>query len=453
MTENATAPDFSEVIGKLAPRSEPVRLHVRGRTIELPGVRQPPSGILKWLFIFGPGLVAAMAGDDAGGVATYSQAGASFGYELLWVLAIITVSLAVVQEMSSRLGAATGRGFLDLVRERYGLRWAMVLVTVVLLANGGIVVTEFAGIAAAAELLGVTRLIAVPLAAAFVWFLVVRGSYRKVEKLFLLMSLVFITYPIAAFLANPSWSEVGRGLIPTIHPESAFLTLFVGLIGTTITPYMQLFQQSTIVEKGVQRKRYGPERADSIVGAVVSNTVAAFIIIATAATLHANGATEIESAADAAKALAPVAGQAAGTIFGVGLLGASLLAAGVLPIATAYSIGEAFGFRKGVDLDFRQAPAFTGIFSALVVAGAAIALVPNIPLIALLVGIQVLNGALLPIILVFLLLLANNGRLTRELKNGRISNVLGWGTIVLVTVAVVAMFVLQGMELLAGSGG
>ncbi|MBI4493599.1 MAG: Nramp family divalent metal transporter [Chloroflexi bacterium] len=417
-----------------------LRLNIRGRSVLLRGLRQPPPGALGWLALLGPGLIAATAGNDAGGIATYSSVGAKFGYDLLWVLLLITLSLAVVQEMAARLGAATGRGLLDLVRERFGVGWAVFAVGVALVANSGVTMTEFVGIGAALELFGISKYLAVPLTAALVWYLVVAGSYRQVEKIFLAMALAFLAYPVAAVLARPDWGAVARGMfIPSPRPDADYLVLFVALVGTTITPYMQFFQQSSVVEKGVARCHYDQERVDAWAGAVFSNLIAVFIVIAAGATLHPAGATDIETAAEAATALRPLVGEAAEALFAVGLLGASLLAAGVLPLATAYSVSEAFGFRKGVSLDFRRAPVFFGLFSALMAAGAVGALVPGVPVIQVLVGVQVLNGVLLPIILVFLLLLANDARLAGALKNDRLHNVLGWGTCLLVTLAVAAL--------------
>jgi Mn2+/Fe2+ NRAMP family transporter len=351
---------------------------------------------------------------------------------------------------------ATGRGLLDLVRERFGIGWALFAVAVVLVANGGVTITEFAGISAASELFGISRYLAVPLAAAVIWYLVVFGSYRRVEQVFLALTLVFFAYPIAAILGHPDWPAVARGtFIPSLRADPAYVMLFVATVGTTITPYMQLFQQSSVVEAGVARRHYGSERIDAYAGAIFSNLIAAFVIIATGATLHAAGTTEIQTAADAAQALQPVAGDFAQAIFAIGLLGASLLAAGVLPLATAYAVSEAFGFRKGIDLDFRQAPIFLGLYTALVLIGALVALIPNVPLIPLLVGIQALNGTLLPVILVFLLLLINDRQLTGELRNSRLYNVLGWGTFVLVTTAVAVLLGTQlvslfGIDLLGG---
>jgi NRAMP (natural resistance-associated macrophage protein)-like metal ion transporter len=421
-------------------------LTIRGRGVALPGLKQPRAPPLRWLAILGPGLVAAMAGDDAGGIATYSSVGAKFGYQLLWMLLLITLSLAVVQEMCGRLGAATGRGMLDLVRERFGIGWALLVVGVVLLANGGVIVSEFVGIGAAVELFGISRYIVVPLAAASIWYLVIAGSQARVEKVFIGMTVVFLAYPLAAFLGQPDWGEVARGaFVPSLQNDPEYLMLFVATVGTTITPYMQLFQQSSIVEKGVARRHYGPERVDAYVGAILSNLVAAFIIIATAAALHSKGVTEIETAADAALALKPAVGDAAQAVFAIGLFGASLFAAGVLPVATSYSVSEAFGFRKGVDLDLRRAPVFLSLFTALVVICATIALIPGVPVIRLLVGIQVLNGMLLPVILFFLLVLVNDERLAGEQRNSRLYNILGWGTFAFVSAAVAAMLVTQAV--------
>jgi NRAMP (natural resistance-associated macrophage protein)-like metal ion transporter len=434
----------------LPPRARPIhpglRLNINGRTVRLRGLRRTPTGIFRWLAMLGPGLIAGAVSNDAGSIATYSQTGARYGYELLWVVVIITVSLAVVQEMSARLGAATGRGLLDLIRERFGMAWATLAVAVVLIANGGLVLSEFVGIGAAAELFGVSRYIAVPVAALLLIYLITGGSYSQVEKLFIAMALLFLAYPVAAILAHPPVGQIIRGaLVPTVRADPSYITLLVGLIGTTISPYQQVFQQSAVVEKGVAPRHYDNERLDTYMGMVFSNLVSAFIIIATAATLYARGQTSISSAADAARALVPVLGPSAGVIFGVGLLGASLMAAGVLPLATAYSIAEAFGLPKGMSLGVRRARGFFALFAALLVLGAALALIPNLPVIQLLVGIQVINGVLLPVVLVFIMLLANDGRLMRNLKNTRLYNILGWGTVVLV---VASVLVLLGQGLL-----
>ncbi len=434
------------------PRSDQyaVRLNIRGRSIRLPGLRRPPKGIMRWLLILGPGLITASAGNDAGGIATYSAAGAQFGYDLIWVMLVITVSLAVVQEMCARLGAATGRGLLDLIRERFGISWALLAMTTLFIANGGVIISEFLGIGAAAELFGLPKLLVVPLAAAGLWYLVIFGSYAWVEKIFLIMSLVFFAYPVAAILARPDWGEVARGaFIPSLQTDPAYLFLLVGLLGTTISPFMLFFQQSSTVERGVARRHYGPERLDAHTGAIFSNLIAITMIIATAATLHRAGQTRIETAADAAQALEPIAGPAASALFGIGLLGASLLAGAVLPLTTAYAVSEVFGMPKGVNLDFRRAPLFFGLFSGMIVLGVVVSLLPNLPVIQLLVAVQVLNGILLPILLLFILRLINEERLMGGLKNTRLYNILGWGTFVLITVAVLIML---GSQLLTRLG-
>ena len=422
------------------PVSAGLRVNVRGRSVNLRGMRKRGTGLLRWLAILGPGLIAASAGNDAGGIATYSQAGAKFGYELIWVMLILTVSFGVVQEMCARLGAATGRGLLDLIRERFGIAWALFAVVIILVANGGVTVSEFVGIGAAMELLGVSKYIAVPLGALLIWYLVIFGSYAKVEKILLLMTLVFFAYPVAAFMAKPNWSEVAHGaFVPTFKADPAYIFLVVGLLGTTVTPYIQIFQQSSLVEKGVARRHYGPERIDAYVGAIFSNLMSISMIVATAATLYVVGQHEIGSAADAARALEPVVGSAARVLFGIGLLGATLLAGAVLPLATAYAVSEAFGMPKGVNLDFRRGKIFFSLFTALIVIGVVLALIPNIPVMQLLVGVQVLNGVLLPIVLVFILLLINDKNLTRELKNTKLNNIIAVGTLVLITSAVVVM--------------
>jgi NRAMP (natural resistance-associated macrophage protein)-like metal ion transporter len=422
---------------------------IRGRPMVFRRLRPPSRGILGLLAVLGPGLIAANAGDDAGGIATYSSVGARYGYDLLWMMVVITFSLAIVQEIAVRLGVATGRGLLDLIRERFGIGIALIAVMIVLLANGGVIVTEFVGIGAALELFGISRYISVPLAAAGVWYLVVKGSYRHVEKVFLAMTLVFFAYPIASIMAGPDWGEVARKtVIPTVRMDSEYILLFVATVGTTITPYMQLFAQSSTVERGVARRSYGPERLDAYTGAFFSNLIAYFIIVATAATLHVAGQTEIETADQAAQALAPVAGQYASILFAVGLLGASLLAAGVLPVATAYSVAETFGFRKGVSLDYRRAPIFVGLFTGLVVVGAAIALIPGLPVFSLLIGIQVLNAVLLPVLLFFMVKLSGDGRLMGELANGRVRSVLAWATAVGVSLLALTMLASLAAEAL-----
>lgn len=426
-----------------------IRINFRGRSIKLRGLKRPPKGAWRWLLILGPGLIATSAGNDAGGIATYSSAGAKFGYDLIWVMVVLTLSFAIVQEMCSRLGAATGRGLLDLIRERFGIGWTLFAIAIIVVANGGVTISEFVGVGAASELLGVSRYISVPIAAVGLWYLVIFGSYAKVERIFLLMTLVFLAYPAAAILGNPDWGAVARGAaVPTIRFESEYIFVLVAVLGTTITPYIQVFQQSSIVERGAARRHYSDERLDAYFGSFFSNLMSISMIVATAATLYTIGQHDISSAADAARALEPVAGKYASLLFAVGLLGASLLAGGVLPLATAYAISEAFGIPKGVNLDFRRGKVFFGLFTGFILIGAVAALIPNIPIFPLLVGIQVLNGALLPVILAFILILINNEKLTGSLKNTRTGNILGWGTFAMIVTAVSVMLIGQALELL-----
>jgi Mn2+/Fe2+ NRAMP family transporter len=393
-----------------------------------------PRAPLLWLAVFGPGLIAANAGNDAGGIATYAQAGARYGYSLLWVLVLITFSLAVVQEMCARMGAVTGKGLSDLIREQFGIRWALFATAALFVANAGTGFSEFIGISAAMELIGISRYIAVPVAALVLWFIVARGSYRSVERVFLLMTVAFFAYPISAFLAHPAWGTVVKQtFVPTIYTNANYLKLMIALIGTTVTPYMQIYVQSAVVDKGITPRDYPIERVDVMLGAVFGDIVAFFIIVATgAAIFYKQGPVDIGSAADAAKALEPLAGEAAKVLFAIGLLGASLLAAAVLPLTTAYSASEAFGFEKGVSMGFREAPVFMGIVTGLIALGAAISLLPGLPIIQVLLVIQVVNGVLLPVVLIAALRLTNDRELMGDYRNGPIFNVIALATTVFV---------------------
>lgn len=383
--------------------------------------------------ILGPGMITANAGNDAGGIATYATAGADHGYGLLWTLIPITISLGIVQEMCARMGAVTGKGLADLIRERFGVRWTAFVMLALLIANGGVTVSEFVGIAAAMELFGVARYFSVPIAAIAIWWLVVKGSYQRVERVFLVMSLVFLSYVVSAFLAHPPWTTVAREVVhPHFEFGSAYLFTCVAIIGTTISPYMQVFIQSSVVEKGVRVENYALTRADVWVGTVFAILIVFFIVISTAATLNVHG-EHVESAAQAARALRPFAGPYAEILFAVGLLGASLLAAGVLPLATAYSISEALGFEKGVSSNFREAPIFLGIFTFLIALGALIAMIPGLPLIRVLIITQVINGLLLPVILVAVLRLVNNRELMGAHVNGPLYNAAAWLTTIVVS--------------------
>ena len=399
------------------------------------GVRKaaPWKRILPYLAILGPGMITANAGNDAGGIATFASIGAEFGYQLLWVLIPITISLGIVQEMCARMGVVTGKGLADLIREQFGVRWTALIMLALLIANAGVTVSEFVGIAAATELFGVPRFISVPFAAILIWWLIVKGSYQRVERAFLLMSLVFLGYIVSAFLSKPEWSEVAVGLArPTFRFEQAFLFSFVAIVGTTISPYMQVFVQSSVVEKGVTEEDYTKTKADVWIGNIFSSLIVFFIVVSTAATLHKFG-IEVETAADAARALSPLAGRYAELLFGIGLFGASMLAAGVLPLATAYSISEALGFEKGVSRSFKEAPIFLGTFTFLVAVGASIAVIPNLPLIRVLLVTQVINGLLLPFVLFAILRLVNNKELMGSRVNGPLYNVAAWLTAIIVT--------------------
>ena len=367
------------------------------------------------LAIFGPGLIAASAGNDAGGIVTYASAGAQFGYRTLFAMLLVTVGLVVVQEMSARLGAYTGEGLVSLIREHFPLRSAAFAVLCLVVANLGLVVSEFAGIGAAVEHFGISRYLSIPLAAIAVWGAVVVGSYRYAERVFLLLTLVFVAYPIAAVLGHPNWTKVAtQTAIPHFLGTHAFLFLIVALIGTTITPYMQLYQAAAVVDKGIGPAEYPRERIDAVVGAIAANVVSMAIIIATAAAIGGRG--PLASATDAAEALRPAAGAAAENLFAVGLLGASALAAAVVPLSTAYAIAEAVGVERSVSRSFRQAPLFLGLFTAQVFVGAAIALTPG-NLVDLLLNMQVLNGVITPIILGFILVLANRRSVLGDAAN------------------------------------
>jgi Mn2+/Fe2+ NRAMP family transporter len=376
-----------------------------------------------YLSILGPGIIAANSGNEASGIATYSTAGADYGYTLLWSFIPMTVCFIVAQEMCVRMGVVTGQGLADLIREQFGVRWTALVMLALLIANSGIIVAEFVGIAQASELLGVSRYISVPLTALGVWWLVVRGTPKRVEQIFLLMSLVFLTYIVSAFMAKPDWAVVAKEVVtPSFSLESGYLFTVVALIGTTITPFMQIFVQSSVVEKGLDKEDLNLARADAVVGVVFANLVAAFIVISTASTLHTQG-IKLEDAADAAKALAPVVGEYAKYLFAVGLFGASMLAMGVLPLATAYSLSEALGFEKGLSRSFREAPIFLGIFTALIAIGAVFAVIPGIPQIRLLVFTQCINGLLLPVVLLAIVSLANNEEIMGEYKNSLVFNI------------------------------
>jgi NRAMP (natural resistance-associated macrophage protein)-like metal ion transporter len=406
-------------------------LRGRARTPSRNPLRRPLRRLLLLVGVLGPGLIAANAGNDAGGIATYSAVGARYGYALIWLMVVITVSLIVVQEMAARMGMVTGKGLAELIRENYGVRWSTFSTVSVLIANLGICISEFVGIGAALGLIGVPVQVSAPIAAVLVWLLVVRGSYKTAERVFVAMTIAFFAYPIAAILARPDWGAVGKAaVVPQVHLTSAFLLLFVATAGTTITPFMQLYVQSAVVDRGLGVEDLRAERIEVASGSIFANLIACFIIIATGATLYVHGDHTVNSAAEAAQALAPFAGRYAEVLFAVGLLGASLLAAAILPVTAAYVIAETFGFEKGIRHRASDAPVFVGVITVLIVIGTIVALIPGLPVIELLIGVQVVNGFFLPITLFFVWRLAANRGLMGQYANGRLFNVLAGATVI-----------------------
>jgi NRAMP (natural resistance-associated macrophage protein)-like metal ion transporter len=400
---------------RVPPVMRRIRSATRGRP-RLPARLSPRrTRLFAFLGLLGPGLIAANAGNDAGGIATYSSVGAKYGYTLLWTMVLITISLGLVQMLAARMGVVTGKGLAELVREEYGIRWSVLATSAVVIANLGICISDFVGIGAALGLAGVPAQVSVPIAALGIWLIIVRGSYRSAERIFVWFTIPFFAYPIAAILAHPHWGAVGKALVvPHLHTSSTFLLLLIATAGTTITPYMQLYLQSAVVERGVREEELRHEEREAISGAVFANVIASFIIIATGATLYTHGIHSIGSAADAARALNPFAGRYAEVLFGVGLLGASLLAAAILPIATSYVVSESLGYEKGVGRRHEEAPVFVNIITAMIMFAAFVAIIPGVPVISLLIGVQVVNGVLLPINLFFIWRLARSGRVMGE---------------------------------------
>lgn len=397
------------------------------------------------LSILGPGFITANVDNDAGGIYTYAAAGAQFGYALLWTVIPVAICLTFAQEISARMGVATGKGLSELIREEYGIRITFFLMVALVLCNVGDVVSEFAGVASSIELFGVSKYISVPIAAVLVWLLVVLGDYKKLEKIFVFLSFLYIAYIITAVVARPDWSLALTHIVRAPRLEelrnARYLFLSVGIIGATIAPWQQFYLQASIVEKGTPESDLKYSRADAIVGSLFSVLVAAFIIIACAATLFAHGHYEIHDAADAAVSLRPLGGEYAYLLFAVGLLNASLFAASILPLSTAYTVCEALGFESGLNKKFREAPVFYWLYTGLIIAGAAVILIPNAPLVKLAVLSQVLNGVLLPFVLVFMLLLVSKRDLMGRHTNSRKYNIVAWsltGIIVVLTAVMLA---------------
>jgi NRAMP (natural resistance-associated macrophage protein)-like metal ion transporter len=387
--------------------------------------------------VLGPGFITANVDNDAGGILTYSQAGAQFGYTLLWTMIPITIALIVVQEMCARMGVVTGKGLSDLIREEFGLRITLFIMILLVAVNFTNVVTEFSGIAGSMQLFHVSKYFSVPLCALIVWALVVKGDYKSVEKIFLIASVFYIAYIIAGVLSRPDWhlAMVETVKLPprSVWSDKAYIYMTVGVIGTTITPWMQFYLQSSIVEKGVSVRQYKASRLDVIVGSIFTDVVAWFIVVACAATLYTHGMRNIGDPSDAAQAMKPLAGDYAFILFAAGLFNASLFAASILPLSTAYTVCEGLGFESGLDKGFREAKFFYWFYSLLLFAGAAVVLIPNFPLVKFSILSQVLNGVLLPLVLVFMLKLINKHELMGKYINTRLFNVIAWTTAIIVT--------------------
>ena len=430
--------------GKDIRRTEAPQAAQLAETAEAPSEgRKTRSKLLLALAALGPGIVTAMAGNDAGGISTYSTVGAKFGFGTLWVIPIMCVLLIVVEMTAARMGAVTGKGFAALIRERFGIRLTALAMLALLIGNVCTTFSEFAGIASGMEMFGVSKYVAVPVAAAAVWLLIVGGSYKRVEKVFLVLSLVFVTYIVAAFMAQPNWGEALQSTaVPHVEGDMSFISLVIAMIGTTIAPWMMFFNQSNVVEKGLSVKDLFSQKVDVVAGTIAACLVAWFIIVTTGAVLHPQG-IEIESAADAARALAPFAGHYAEALFAVGLVAASFLTACVLPLTTAFVICEAFGWEAGVSFKWKEAPLFKSIFTFIIALSAVIVLVPNIDLMNVMLTAQFVNGLVLPVLLVFMAIIAADKRVMGACRSRIVSRALIWTTVSIVTVLTVVLLVMQ----------
>ncbi len=403
------------------------------------GVRGLRERAALFLSVMGPGIITAFADNDAGGIATYSAAGARYGYSLLFVLFVSVLVLSVVQEISARTGAVTGRGLSDLIRERYGVKWTLFAMVVLMVANIGTTVSEFSGIATSFEIFGVSRYFSVPLAALVVWRLVLKADYSRVEKVFFALCLTFFSYIVSGYIVDPPWREVmTAAATPTLSGDAGYLLMVIGIIGTTITPWGQFYVQASIVDKGITAKNYAYTRWDVLVGAFFTGLVAFFIVVVTAATLHVNN-IPIETAADAAIALEPLAGKYAKFLFAFGLFGASMLAAFILPLSTAYAICEAFGFERGVSKSYKEAPVFFGLYTAIIVVSAVLVLWPGLSLYHVMLTTQVVNGILLVPVLIFMVLIASNEKVMGRYRNSPFYNAVAWAFALLISALTVLL--------------
>jgi len=403
----------------------------------------PKPGLWKlglFFVIMGPGIITGVVDNDIGGIATYSSAGASYGYELIWVVLFATVPLAIIQEMNARMGAVTGKGLAALIRESFGLKITFYALIALLLANISNIIAEFAGIAAGGEIFGISRWILVPIAAVLVSYVVLAGSYRKVEKILLIFCLFYIAYILAGFLAKPDWIEAARGaVVPSIDLTNVgMVTMAITIIGTTIAPWMQFYQQAAVAEKKIPLKDYNYEKWDTYIGAFLTEFVAFFIVLATAATLYKNGIV-IETAGDAAKSLIPLAGKFAGAFFAFGLINAGFMAAAVLPASTAYSLAEGFGWNSGMDKGFKGAPRFYLMLVGLIVFSAAAVMTPKLNLIKIMIFSQTVNGLLLPVILILMLIIVNDKKVMGKHTNTKTQNIITIATVAGVIILTISL--------------
>lgn len=409
------------------------------------GKAEKKAGRLAILAAMGPGLLTAMAGNDAGGIATYSSTGATYGYGMLWTVLLMCVLLIVAQETAARMGCATGKGFAALIREQFGVRVSAVAMLALIISNLTVTLSEFAGIASSMELFGIPLQVSVPIAGIATWLLTQSGSYHRVEKILLALSCVFLTYIVSGFIANPDWGLALRDtVIPQFSSDPGYVSLLVANVGTTISPYMLFMVSSNVVEKNLKGSDIPGQRADNISGVIAAEITTWFIVLTTGTVLYPAGVT-VNSAADAAQALVPLAGQYASALFAAGLAGASFLAACVLPGITASAVCEAFGWERGVDRSWNEAPAYRTIITSITILSAAIVLIPNVDLFGVMMLAQVINGVLLPVLMVCMVLIASDKRVMGQYVNGRVWTGLTWFTIVVVIVLTVIMFVLQAM--------
>ncbi len=409
-----------------AERTEPMAV--------VPQRRSLWRNVLVFLSVVGPGIITANVDNDAGGITTYSLAGAQYGNKLLWTLVPITIALVVIQEMSARMGVITGKGLADLIRENYGVKITFWIMLALLVADGGNTVAEFSGVAASVAIFGVPAWVSVPITAAAVWILVLKGTYRQVEKVFLVACVFYAAYPISAFLSHPDWGTVLRQTVtPTFEASGGYVAMLIGVVGTTIAPWMQFYLQSAVVEKGIKPEHYRHSRVDVVVGCIITDVVAFFIIAACAAPIFKAG-VKVETADQAALALAPLAGRYASWLFAFGLYNASFFAASILPLATAYYVCEAFGWESGIDRKFGEARQFYTLYTGIIVLGATVVLIPHLPLLKIMLVSQIVNGVLLPFILIFMLMIINQERLMGDHRNGRTFNAIAWATTIVMIV-------------------